>query len=147
MAEKATPSAQPDLRGLAERLDGLQSALWADSDALRSGREEPEVIAEGMRKAARRLLQLIRELRAALAGPEDGARSAWRPIQEPPEDGTPVLVYRAGDRGFRHVIARRYRQVWFSSGTTQLTADPVAWMPLPPPPVAAARPSGEQEGQ
>lgn len=134
----------PDLRGLAERLD--KATIRASGFCTR----KPDCPYCEVRR-------LMNELLAALAVPEDGARSEWRLIETAPKDGSDVLIWSA-DGG--HYVASWH---WETTGYDYTVKPPrliystergrwhdgewehhpTHWMSLPAAP-AAARPEAKE---
>jgi len=79
--------------------------------------------------AWRNALQAATDLQEASLAP-------WRDIARAPTDGTPVDLWRDGERmtdfHWNAGMARWEKQVGYPARTIALTATPTHWMPVPP---------------
>ncbi len=72
----------------------------------------------------------------AAKGLQDASLAPWRDIGSAPTDGTPVDLWRDGERmtefHWNAGMARWEKQVGYPARTIALTATPTHWMPVPP---------------
>lgn len=62
-------------------------------------------------------------------------KTAWRPIEEAPKDGTPILAWRYGWRHPKLIVWYGDWHTWMWHGVgARLNEQPTHFQPLPPPP-------------